>query len=84
MPLENTIRIREFDGSGFEESNTHSATIGEYREEKVLWPDFKISVNTVNQPDTFALSETDPPMAIAAVRSNKTGGNSMVNLHTEK
>ena len=84
MPLENAIRIREFDGSGFEESNTHSATIGEYREEKGLGANVTISVNTVNQPDTFALSETDPPMAIAAVRSNKTGGNSVVNLCPEK
>ena len=74
MPREEAITIREFNGSSFEETRTHAATVGEYREEKGLGSDVTISVNTVNQPDTFALEDCDPPMAVAAVRSNKTGG----------
>ena len=74
MPRDEAIAIREFNGSSFEETNTHASTVGEYREEKGLGADVTISVNTVNQPDTFALEASDPPMAVAAVRSNKTGG----------
>ena len=84
MPRDNAITIREFDGSGFQESSTHASTVGEYRELKGLGADVTISVNTVNQPDTFALEANDPPMAIAAVQSNKTGGNSIIALYTEE
>ena len=45
MPLTDPITIKVFTGSGFVEEETHASTVSEYRAEKELPDDIRISVN---------------------------------------
>ena len=48
MPLTDPITIKVFTGSGFVEEETHASTVSEYRAEKELPDDIRISVNSKN------------------------------------
>ena len=71
MPNTDPITIKVFTGSGFVEEETHASNVAEYRTEKELPDDIRISVNSKNVADSKALADGD---YVAAVANNKTGG----------